>query len=73
MLYEVITVKEYIINPVDSYETSLEEYKTLDVETATPADIEILSGFAGMTDDDCAFFAKEYGLAMSVQDRNNFV
>jgi len=65
---DINKVKEYIINPVDSYETSLEEYKTLDVETATPADIEILSGFAGMTDDDCAFFAKEYGLAMSVQD-----
>ena len=65
---EINKIKEYIINPVDSHEVTLEKYDTLDMELEVPDDIEILSGFCKMTDSECEKFKADFGLAMSIDD-----
>jgi len=65
---DIKKIKEYIINPIDSHEVTLNEYATLDTELEAPADIKILSGFTKMSDDDCLAFISEMGLAMSHDD-----
>ncbi|MEX1378072.1 MAG: phosphoribosylformylglycinamidine synthase [Eubacteriales bacterium] len=65
---EIGRIKEYIINPVDSHEVTLEKYDTLDIELEVPDDIEILSGFCKMTDSECEQFKMDLGLAMSIDD-----
>ncbi len=65
---EINKIKEYIINPVDSHEVTLEKYDTLDMELEVPDDIEILSGFCQMTDSECEKFKADFGLAMSIDD-----
>jgi len=65
---EMSKVKEYIINPVDSHEVTLEKYETLSLELEVPSDVEILTGFVDMSDKDCAQFKDDMGLAMSIDD-----
>ena len=65
---DINKIKEYIINPVDSHEVTLDEYKTLDIELDVPDDIEILTGFSKMSDEECISFKSDMGLAMSIDD-----
>ena len=61
-------IKRYLINPVDSREASLEKPDTLQMDIATPANVEILSGFIRKSDAELEEFRLSRGLAMSAQD-----
>lgn len=65
---DINSIKEYIINPVDSHEVTLGKYETLDIELEVPADVETLAGFINKNDEECTEFKTNLGLAMSVDD-----
>lgn len=61
---EILRIKKYIINAVDSHEVPLESV-TLAQNIHAPADVEILAGFS---EHDPAEIRTAYGLAMSPED-----
>ncbi len=65
---EVAAVKKHVINPVDSREASLALPDTLAVRYDIPADVEILSGFRGASDDALSKLIDARGLAMDLDD-----
>lgn len=65
---ELLKIKKYVINPVESREADLAEKKTLQQHYDTPGDVEILSGFTAMDAAQAAAFVKSYGLAMDEDD-----
>ncbi len=65
---DVMAVKKYVINPVDSREASLEPVSTLKTEYGTPGDIPCLEGFRALEGEGLDGFIKKYGLAMDRDD-----
>jgi len=65
---DVARIKKYLINPVDSREARGEKPETLRIEAAVPEDVEILTGFLTLSDDELETFRNERGLAMSSHD-----
>lgn len=64
---EVQKIKHYYINPVDSREVDIYSKELLS-ELEDPKDVEIVNGFIQKNDEKIAFYHKELGLAMSVND-----
>lgn len=62
------TIKNYVINPVEAREASLEEYDTLKTDYDIPTEVRTLDGFNDMDDEACGEFIQEYGLAMDRGD-----
>ncbi len=62
---DLARVKAYLINTVDSHEASMELPETLRRGVPTPADVDILTGFADL---EPAHLRDELGLAMSSED-----
>jgi len=65
---EILTIKKYVINPVDSREASLALPKTLDMKIKEPKDIETISGFTGMEGEALENLRRSMGFAMSRAD-----
>ncbi len=65
---EIEEIKKYVINPVESREASLEEYKTLKVEYDLPSSVAVLDGFNSLDEKGLQDFIKSYGLAMDLDD-----
>lgn len=65
---DVANIKAYLINAVDSREASLEKPQTLAKDAKRPADVEILTGFIDMGQDDLKKLHASFGLAMSLDD-----
>lgn len=65
---ELQTVKDYLINPVDSHEASLDLPATLTPPIKSPADVAILTGFSTHSDAELAALRDELGLAMTQDD-----
>ncbi len=65
---DMLKIKKYVINPVESREADLSEKQTLKQQYDTPDDVEILSGFTAMDGAGIAAFVKNYGLAMDEDD-----
>ncbi|MDR0991276.1 MAG: phosphoribosylformylglycinamidine synthase [Ruminococcus sp.] len=65
---ELIEVKNYIINPVESREASLELPETLEMKYDIPDKVKTLTGFTGFDNAALSEFLKEYGLAMDLDD-----
>ena len=65
---EVEEIKNYVINPVESREISLDKPETLEMEYEVPTEVEILNGFNDMTEIAIMQFIDDYGLAMDVAD-----
>ncbi len=65
---EFNSIKQYMINPVDSQEASLEPYVTLADEIRVPADIVPLDGFIDLNADQLEAFRTENGFAMTTED-----
>ncbi len=65
---EIEKIKGYAINPVDSREASKDKPDHLDMEFATPDDVEILNGFIEKNDQQIEEFRQELGLAMNKED-----
>ena len=65
---EIVEIKKYVINPVESREASLDEYKTLQIDYAIPTTVESIDGFIDLDDKGLADFIAKYGLAMDKDD-----
>lgn len=61
-------VKNYVINPVEAREASLEPVKTLKTEYEIPKTVKTLDGFCKLSKDELAEFIKKEGLAMDLDD-----
>ncbi|MDF2568068.1 MAG: phosphoribosylformylglycinamidine synthase, partial [Oscillospiraceae bacterium] len=61
-------IKNYLINPVESREATLETYETLETKYALPTTVETLVGFNQLDTQGLAEFMKNYGLAMDLDD-----
>lgn len=62
------TIKNYVINPVESRIASLDKPDTLAMTCEIPTTVEILGGFRDMDDLAIEKFIKEKGLAMDADD-----
>ena len=65
---DIVKIKNYCINPVDSREASLEMPETLARSQRRPEDVEILTGFCKKNRDELNVFLHRMGLAMSLDD-----
>ena len=61
-------IKDYCINAVESREASLEKPESLDLVTEEPADVEVLTDFNTMSEDELHAFMDARGFAMSFED-----
>jgi phosphoribosylformylglycinamidine synthase len=61
-------VKNYVINPVESREASLEKPETLSVSYHIPTTVETLTGFIRLDEKGLAALIRELGLAMDEDD-----
>ncbi|WP_297632768.1 phosphoribosylformylglycinamidine synthase [uncultured Clostridium sp.] len=66
---ELIKIKKYYINPVDSREVDINN-KDLINEYREPKNVEVLNGFRNKNLKELEYFHKELGLAMTVEDLN---
>ncbi|MBR1971731.1 MAG: phosphoribosylformylglycinamidine synthase, partial [Clostridia bacterium] len=65
---DVNTIKKFVINPVESRETGLEEKATLKMTYEIPTEIKVLEGFTKLDENGLAAFVKDYALAMDLDD-----
>ena len=65
---ELDKIKNYIINPVESREASLELPETLAINYDIPTSVKILEGFIDLDENGLNAFINEYGLAMDLAD-----
>ena len=54
-----ISIKKYLINPVDSTEIGLDKPNTLSINCDEPLDVKVIKGFIDMEDKDITNFKKE--------------
>lgn len=67
-LVELEKIRQYLINPVDSGEISLEKPRTLKMEVVTPPDVPVLDGFIKKSTAEILSLRETLGMAMSGQD-----
>ena len=65
---DVAAIKNYLINPVEAREASLELPETLKISIPEPADVEVLEGFNALDQDGLKEFIASHGLAMDLAD-----
>ncbi|QIB70572.1 phosphoribosylformylglycinamidine synthase [Aminipila butyrica] len=65
---QLIQVKDYCINPVDSQEADMEKPEHLSMNSAVPADVAVIEGFTTMSEVQLDVFRREQGFAMSSED-----
>lgn len=65
---ELIKIKNFMINPVESREASFEKPESLVSVQNVPSDVAILEGFINKSDSEIQDFYNENSFAMSVQD-----
>ncbi|MBF7096928.1 phosphoribosylformylglycinamidine synthase [Alkalibacter mobilis] len=65
---ELDMVKDYLINPVDSREASMEMPRDIDDETVLAEDVQEVEGFVDFSSDELEGFRKSAGFAMSADD-----
>jgi phosphoribosylformylglycinamidine synthase len=61
-------IRDYLINPVESREATLEPYATLEEKYSIPQKVKILLHFTDLTHDQLEQFGHEFGLAMDTDD-----
>ena len=65
---DVVAIKNYVINPVEAREASLDLPETLKTAVPEPADVEILNGFRELDKAGLKDFLATHGLAMDASD-----
>ncbi|MCR5323996.1 MAG: phosphoribosylformylglycinamidine synthase [Lachnospiraceae bacterium] len=65
---DIEKIKNYVINPVEAREASLEKPETLETVYPKPSKVEIVSGFIGMKREELEAMIKKLGLAMDIDD-----
>lgn len=63
-------IKNYIINPVEMREASLEKPETLEIITEEPEDVKSVCGFISMDESELEKLSDEMGFAMDMGDLN---
>lgn len=61
-------IKNYLVNPIEAREATLEKPETLEESWEEPADVARMEGFSELSETQIAGLRKELGLAMSVED-----
>ncbi|MET0017375.1 phosphoribosylformylglycinamidine synthase [Oscillibacter sp.] len=61
-------IKQYVINPVEAREASLDELETLLVEHPAPPAVETVAGFTGLDEAGLSALLDSMGLAMDLDD-----
>jgi len=61
-------IKDYLINPVESREASLDKPATLAQDYPAPAPVPVLEGFTGLDEGGLRELSGRYGLAMDLAD-----
>jgi phosphoribosylformylglycinamidine synthase len=65
---ELAKIRAYLINPVDSRETTSAKPESLLMKTGAPAEVPVLDGFIGLDPESLATFHKKASLAMDLAD-----
>ena len=65
---DIAAIKNYVINPVEAREASLDPPETLKTAVPEPADVEILNGFRELDKAGLKDFLATHGLAMDASD-----
>ncbi len=65
---ELEKIKDYLINPVEAREASMEKPDTLKTVYAVPTEVESVHGFISMDNDKLSGMLKNMGLAMDLDD-----
>ena len=63
-------IKQYLINPVEAREASLEKPASLEMEMVVPEDVATVEGFIQMDNDALKQLLSEMGFAMDLDDLN---
>lgn len=65
---ELNVIKNYVINPLEAREASIEKPATLHQEMPVPDDVAVVTGFIKMDDESLTQFMNSMGFAMSYED-----
>ncbi|MBE5743860.1 MAG: phosphoribosylformylglycinamidine synthase [Clostridiales bacterium] len=65
---ELLAIKKFVINPVESREAELKTYETLKIEQPVPSEVEVLEGFIDLDREGLEQFVSKYALAMDGDD-----
>ncbi len=61
-------IKNYVINPVDSCEATLDPYETLEMNLEIPTEVAVMDGFIKMNKKQIEEFTVQNGFAMTKED-----
>ncbi|MBQ3235253.1 MAG: phosphoribosylformylglycinamidine synthase [Clostridia bacterium] len=65
---DLLAIKKFVINPVESREAELKEFETLKIEQPVPSEVEVLNGFIDLDRKGLDEFVSKYALAMDGDD-----
>jgi phosphoribosylformylglycinamidine synthase len=65
---DINTIKNYIINPIESQEATLDTFETLKKGYQEPQPVKSIEGFCDMGIDQLSQFLSDFGLAMDLDD-----
>ncbi len=65
---DIERIKQYVINPVDSREASLEKPESLDMKVTVPEKVKVFEGFIRLDEAGLSAFLKENGFACDLND-----
>jgi len=65
---DLLKIKNYCINPVDSRESSMDISQTFKEDLEEPRDIEIVEGFISFSNEEVEKYRSHHGYAMSKED-----
>ncbi|MDR0943115.1 MAG: phosphoribosylformylglycinamidine synthase [Ruminococcus sp.] len=65
---EYLEIKNYLINPVECREATLDRYETLETNYDIPTEVETVTGFTALRDEALQSFIDRFGLAMDEAD-----
>lgn len=65
---EIQSIKDYLINPVESREASLDCFETLEEKYQTPESVSVIEGFITLNESQLFEFLADYQLAMDMAD-----
>ncbi|SFH55384.1 phosphoribosylformylglycinamidine synthase [Tindallia magadiensis] len=65
---EIVSIKNYLINPIESREASLKKPLTLTMDMPSPKPVKVINGFIQFTPKELHSLSEEMGMAMSHED-----
>ncbi|MBQ3226709.1 MAG: hypothetical protein IJB48_06605 [Clostridia bacterium] len=65
---DVEKIKKYLINPVESWETTLDKFDTLEMEAKIPEDVKVLEGFIEKDEAELSKMLQDMGFALDLED-----